>query len=94
MCGYRVRVKASEFRNYLVEADSPWGDNYFDQVFGGDIDSSDGCIEIEYKYGKFVNCTGVIKWRVIGTNKTYKLSYGGISEFAVWWGQLTDDLEN
>lgn len=53
----------------------------------------DGLIEINYKYGDVVNWKTQIKWRIPDTDKVYSVRYGHSSPFAMWWCNLTDELE-
>ena len=77
----------------LVEGDKgPWGDTYFETIFGKYIE--DGAIEIEYKYGDYKDGKSQVKWRIPGTEKVYLVKYGGSSQFAMWWCGMTDDIED
>jgi len=92
---YSVSIPYSEFRNYLVETDKsgPWGDKYFHSVFDKYVE--DDFIEIEYKYGKCVDWKTEIIWRPANTEeKAYSVRYSHSSPFAIWWCNLTDELED
>ena len=92
---YRVWIPYNEFREYLVEADGPWGDDYFQKTFEPYVeDDGMNWIEIEYKYGGYTNGKTLVKWRIPGTEKVYGVRYGGSSCFAMWWCGLTDHLED
>jgi hypothetical protein len=89
---YRVWIELNQFREYLVEADGPWGDDYFQKTFGPYVEED--CIWIEYKYGEYKNGKSLVKWRIPDTEKVYCVRYGGSSCFAMWWCGLTDHLED
>lgn len=92
---YLVCIPYNEFREMLVEGDNgPWGDDYFEATFGSYVE--DGWIDIEYKYGNYNprNGKSLVKWRIPGTEKIYRVPYSGSSLFAMWWCGWTDELEN
>lgn len=91
---WTVSIPYDEFRNYIVEGDGgPWGDRYFHECFDKYVE--DDLIEIEYKYGNYVNGKSEITWRLsCKEGKVRKVRYGGSSRFALWWCGLTDELED
>jgi hypothetical protein len=93
MTSYTISIPYNDFREYMVETDEsgPWGDAYFHETFDKHLENDE--IRIEYKYGDYENGKSEIKWRVIDTEKVYRVRYGGSSVFAMWWCGLTDEEE-
>jgi hypothetical protein len=96
MSSYTVSIPYTEFREWLVENDDsgPWGDGHFHETFDEYVE--DDLIRIEYKYGDYKNGKSAIKWRIadVENSKVYLVRYGGSSRFAMWWCDLTDDIED
>jgi hypothetical protein len=104
---YSVSIPYSEFYDYFLSGhNDKWGESYAAEVFGPYINN--GNILIEYKYLDCNMRRTTIKWRVInmgdcpadkstGKTKTaYKVrlfQYSASTPEAVWWCNLTDDIE-
>ena len=54
----------------------------------------DGTITIDYTYLPSKNGKTYIKFNIPETDIGMTISYGGSSQFAMWWCQLTDGLED
>ena len=101
---YSTVMRYKEFRDMLVEGDdsNPWGDDYFESIFGKYND--DGWVRVEYNYGAYRDGKSTIKWRIpdedfvfhtkVAAKRGYYVTrYTGSSRFAMWWCGLTDDME-
>ena len=95
---YTVSLDYKEFvEMFFHGADAPnggpWGTPYVHSCFQEDVDE-DGNITIEYKYDTADPAGSTrVKWRVQGHEKVRMLRYFGSSPFAMWWCQVTDDIE-
>jgi hypothetical protein len=82
---FDLTLPYTEFKEYLCE-------DIITAQFNPFVDD-EGNIEIQYKYGEYKNGKSLIKFRVPGLDKTFRVRYCGSSAFAMWWCSVTDEAE-
>jgi len=93
---YSVSIPFKEFCDRFFTGENAtngeWGSNFVRQTFSKN--APDGFITIVYKYDPPTDNYTNIKWRVIYTDKVYRVRYAASTEWAAWWCALTSDLED
>ena len=82
---YQVNMLYNQFKEFFLDG---FHTHKYDKYV------EDGTITIDYTYLPSKNGKTYIKFNIPETDIGMTISYGGSSQFAMWWCQLTDGLED
>lgn len=87
---YTISLRFDEFRDNFCESMTVKKANSFK-----DYIQDDGDIDIEYKYEDSKNGLCTINWSASDDDSktVYTMKYGGSSRFAMWWCDMSDNVE-